>query len=152
MSQGRTCLWETKVRRQTQQTMASSCLRYNTAVCGELSQHTAHLCAWIWNKASPLIYSVSLFGENTLQNQHSFIFMRAFKRTDNRGKGSSCVVAGRCLESYVLKSNCQSTGWNCSFSTGRQERRGRPGWRDGGRGEEEREERRKGSEGQGESE
>lgn len=153
MSQGRTLFVGNKVRRQTQQTMPSSCLRYNTerllswvlcrarrcrsttAVCGELSHHTAQLCAWIWNEASPLIYSVSPFGENTLQNQHSLIFMRAFKRTDSHGKGSSCVVAGRCPESYALKSNCQSTGWNCSFSTGRQDRRGRLGWRDGGRGE-----------------
>lgn len=153
MSQGRTLFVGNKVRRQTQQTMSSSCLRYNTerllswvlcrarrcrsttAVCGELSQHTAQLCAWIWNEASPLIYSVSLFGENNLQNQHSLIFMRAFKRTDSHGKGSSCVVAGRCPESYAPKSNCQSTGWNCSFSTGRQDRRGRLGCRDVGRGE-----------------
>lgn len=54
------------------------------------------------------------------------------------------MLVGSCLESCVPKSNCQSTGWNCSFSTGRQDRRGRTGGKDGGM---EGEEKRRGGEG-----
>lgn len=83
---------------------------YNSCLVVFSNQHTAELCVWIWEWSFFPIYSFVSFGrKNTLQNQHSFLYIRAFKRIDNCRKESSCVLTGSCLERCALKCNCQST-------------------------------------------